>query len=258
MGFFDRFKKRNQNEILTLEQLINKLKDSGLSETQIREKLNTDLETGGEIFGEFRERFKADIDSENENKNYHGLSQAFENAKLWEWVGISDNEMCPDCIERHNMEPQSYEKWKILGLPGSGKTACKKKCRCDLIPTGLIEKERINLDEKDLNTLEKKAQESLSCIKSDPAKVIKNVEPYCLKLMKTIDSGKGSENLLIPFWIDKLTTAFLIKNDFQNAYNWLKLYYNHPEIYKKNIADVVLKRLEKNFKKCKTEFGIKE
>lgn len=128
---------------LTLEQFIARLKARGTSIDEIRAILFRDLEEGGPIFGDFRKHFKSGVKYGIEEAAQTELFQAFQDAELWDWVGIADGRLCPDCLVRHNTpsKPRSY--WESIGLPRQGSTICQENCRCDLIPVGLIDKREI-------------------------------------------------------------------------------------------------------------------
>ena len=131
-----------QKQTLTLEQLINKMKLSGMSIAEIKSVLLTDLTEGGQIFGDFRKQFKATVKGGLEDTARGAVKNIIgDDVELWDWLGITDGKICPVCLKRHNMEPMKYEKWQTIGLPGSGVTLCGKNCRCVLVPAGAIQKD---------------------------------------------------------------------------------------------------------------------
>ncbi len=53
------------------------------------------------------------------------------------WVNLNDGNVCPDCMAISLAQPdigRTWKTWSIMGLPGSGRTVCKNRCRCMLIP----------------------------------------------------------------------------------------------------------------------------
>ena len=115
-----------------LEGEIQRMFIAGMDQNEILNRLTEDLVSGGRIFGSFRRNL-----SETIGKNYDDLSQGeiFEEdpaAAVWEWIVTSSNP-CPDCLPRHH-EKATYEEWKSIGLPRSGFSVCKERCKCVLLP----------------------------------------------------------------------------------------------------------------------------
>jgi hypothetical protein len=62
---------------------------------------------------------------------------------LYKWVTVKDNKVCPDCTPRHG-QVKSMKDWRLIGLPRSGWSVCRSRCRCVLeyeksIPDGIQE-----------------------------------------------------------------------------------------------------------------------
>lgn len=57
------------------------------------------------------------------------------------WIVVLDNKVCQDCIAISTTQPKiglTFEEWNARGMPGSGHTRCKHKCRCMLVPVGTV------------------------------------------------------------------------------------------------------------------------
>ena len=125
---------------LTLEQIIGRMQNSGMSSAQIETELIRDLQEGGQIFGDFRKHFKSQVRYGIEQSARGEVIDMFPEVQLWDWLGIADKSICPDCLKRNNMESQPYETWQRIGLPGGGGTICQQNCRCTLVPEKSVNK----------------------------------------------------------------------------------------------------------------------
>lgn len=127
---------------LTIEEFITSAAHQGQSLESIRETLLKDLNEGGRIFGEFRNAIKATANGTVNRLRDTGEFSEFGTQQSYRWAAVLIK-TCPDCIERHNMEPKTWEEWEDLGLPRTGSTVCKEHCRCMLIPAEFTVKEPI-------------------------------------------------------------------------------------------------------------------
>lgn len=118
---------------LTLEEFVETARSQGQPIEFIRETLIKDLQEGGRIFGEFRNSIRATANGTINRLRDTGEFSEFGIEKQFRWAAVLVK-TCPDCIERHNMEPRSWEEWEEMGLPRTGATVCKENCRCMLIP----------------------------------------------------------------------------------------------------------------------------
>jgi len=121
---------------IDLETFILQMRSQGASSQTIKNLLLQDLETGGRIFGAFKNQFKATADySVGSMAN---VGSVFEmqtsGVKDFYWQ-TSGNNICDDCLDRSGMT-ESYEYWKLAGLPKSGFSVCGSYCNCDLVPVG--------------------------------------------------------------------------------------------------------------------------
>jgi len=132
-----------KKQVLTLENVIRRMKQSGMAEEEIKNILLTDLQEGGVIFGDFRKAFKATVKNGIEDSARKEIEQKFKTeVELFDCLGIVDGSICSGCLDRHNEPPNTWQYWERRGLPGAGATPCDKNCRCIVLPTGEIEKEK--------------------------------------------------------------------------------------------------------------------
>jgi len=120
---------------LTLEELIMSMKTSGMEDSAIKSVLMNDLNSGGRLFGNFRNQVK------NTVKNGMGMAanesshRTFEEAGVqkYAWVAVGDKSVCVDCERRHG-EEGTMEYHRNIGEPRSGFSICQSSCRCKLVP----------------------------------------------------------------------------------------------------------------------------
>lgn len=82
-------------------------------------------------------------------KKYLGLKKGEDpdNIEFWKsavegkvrftWVSLNDKDTCQDCMNIDLKQPRegaTWEEWVNFGLPGSGHTKCRERCRCRLAP----------------------------------------------------------------------------------------------------------------------------
>lgn len=121
--------------VLTLEELVSQMRESGMDGASIKAVLMEDLTQGGRLFGSYRNKVK------NTVKNGAGMAAnessrtAFEEAGVQEyrWVSIGDKSVCASC-EPRNGEIGTMEYFKTIGLPRSGFSICQSNCRCQIVP----------------------------------------------------------------------------------------------------------------------------
>ena len=120
---------------LSLEEAITNMKVSGMADSAIRQSLLSDLNSGGPIFGSFRNKVKNTVKNGVEFSSNQSSKGVFVKAGVerFQWVTVGDGKVCPDCDERHG-ETGTMEFFELLGLPGSGFSVCGPNCRCKVIP----------------------------------------------------------------------------------------------------------------------------
>ena len=122
---------------ITIEGFLQTQLLQGASKKSIQETLLRDLETGGQIFGEFRNAIKATAKG-----NLTRLRTSAEVSELgddiqYRWVAVL-RKTCPDCMDRHGLV-KIWDEWELFGLPQTGHTVCKEHCQCVLLPADVTE-----------------------------------------------------------------------------------------------------------------------
>jgi len=120
---------------LSVQELITTMKTSGMADSAIKQALMSDLNTGGPLFGAFRNKLKNTVRNGVELSSNGSSNSAFTKAGVQEfqWVSVGDGKVCPDCEERHG-ETGTMEFFETIGLPASGFSVCTTNCRCQLLP----------------------------------------------------------------------------------------------------------------------------
>lgn len=118
---------------LKLKEFIDLSVLQGVSRTELKKTLITDLKEGGRLFGEFRNSIKATTTGSINRFRDAGEFSEIEVDQEFRWAAVMVN-TCPDCVRRHNMMPMEWDEWVAIGLPRTGQTVCKQHCKCMLIP----------------------------------------------------------------------------------------------------------------------------
>lgn len=124
---------RTEKTAITIEEYIQGLLTQGVAPEEIQKNLIQDFDTGGRIFGEFRNAFRSSVSSGlgtiAEIAGFEGMGVAPETEMIWQTVS---EKPCPDCEARHG-EVDTLENWQMRGLPKSGFSICREYCRCELV-----------------------------------------------------------------------------------------------------------------------------
>lgn len=132
---------------VTLREFIEISLAQGISREQIFTTLQDDLLRGGRIFGEFRSQIRAS--GNGVINRLRDAGQFSENGveEKYRWAAVYVN-TCPDCDDRHNMPPRTWQEWEAIGLPRTGHTICKQHCRCMLVPEEFSTIKPIKVDKR--------------------------------------------------------------------------------------------------------------
>jgi len=116
---------------VSLQEYITASIAQGVSKEVIKASLLNDLETGGRIFGEFRNAVRATgTGSLNRFSDVAQFNDRGVNTQDYRWVAVLSN-TCPDCEARHG-QVKTFAEWEVAGLPRAGQTVCKGYCKCVL------------------------------------------------------------------------------------------------------------------------------
>lgn len=173
---------------LTMSELITTMKSAGMSNVAIRQTLLNDLNTGGQLFGAFKNNLKNTIKNGVEISSNDSANKEFTDAGIEEfrWVSIGDNSVCPDCAGRSG-EVGTLEYHETLGLPASGFSVCQGNCRCKLVPIDYkgedFDKPLIRKEKKPIIPIPSTSKE-LKKVKSSPVKKfdVKSPEDFAKKM----------------------------------------------------------------------------
>ena len=105
-----------------------------MSSKSIKKVLLDDLESGGRLFGQFRNNIKSMVTGAVGMAGGTASRATFNASGVHEyrWVTAGINS-CPDCIPRHG-EVGTMEFFEAIGLPKSGFSVCQSNCQCTLVP----------------------------------------------------------------------------------------------------------------------------
>tara|TARA_R100001530_G_scaffold41387_1_gene31667 strand:+ start:498 stop:1427 length:930 start_codon:yes stop_codon:yes gene_type:complete len=111
------------------------MKASGMADSAIKQTLMNDLNSGGPLFGSFRNKLKNTVRNGVELSSNGSANGTFTKAGVQEfqWISVGDGKVCPDCEGRHG-ETGTMEFFETIGLPASGFSVCTTNCRCQLVP----------------------------------------------------------------------------------------------------------------------------
>tara|TARA_R100000734_G_C3307372_1_gene97954 strand:+ start:76 stop:1179 length:1104 start_codon:yes stop_codon:yes gene_type:complete len=120
---------------ITIEDLVSRMSQSGMSQKAIFDQLISDLDNNGPLFGAFKNKVKSTVRDGIEINFNQSANQIFENAGVQEyrWVAGSNSKPCPDCALRHG-EVGTMQYFEAIGKPCSGFSVCGSACKCKLIP----------------------------------------------------------------------------------------------------------------------------
>ena len=117
---------------------VARLQANGVSRTVIAQTIKNDMQTGGRIFGQYRNSIKGGIVEQVNQSGRLGQLQSFPpEQQLWQWTTVGGHKICADCEGRAG-EVLTWEEWEREGLPGSGWSVCRGHCYCVLVPAGKL------------------------------------------------------------------------------------------------------------------------
>ena len=120
---------------LSIQELVSTMRSQGMADQAIRQTLLNDLNSGGQLFGSFRNKLKNTVKNGVELNAKDAVNTEYKDAGVqnFQWISVGDNKVCIDCEERHR-ETGTLEFFETIGLPASGFSVCQTNCRCQIVP----------------------------------------------------------------------------------------------------------------------------
>jgi len=166
---------------LSIQELVTTMKAQGMADQAIRQTLLNDLNSGGQLFGSFKNKLKNTVKNGVELNAKDAVNNKYKDSgiKNFKWISVGDKSVCVDCKGRHR-ETGTYEFFETIGLPASGFSVCQSNCRCQLVPEDyegenldkpLIRDKKVPLKVTDFKMAgkHKTAKDSLAWMKSNIA-----------------------------------------------------------------------------------------
>ena len=239
---------------LSIEELVVTMRASGMSNVAIKQTLLNDLNSGGQLFGTFRNKIKNTVKNGVEFSSNDSANGEFTKAGVQEfkWISVGDNKVCVDCEGRHG-ETGTMEFFETIGLPASGFSVCTTNCRCQLVPENykdenldkpLIKKEMVKPKAINFKMAgkHKTVKDSLDWMQSNVAKSMN------IRTLKDLDilnvATKSMSEILSEYNLDKLYKIGLIKgrssamaNASPRHLNFKSKYFNSKKELEKILKD---------------------
>ena len=134
--------------VIDLEEAIDQMVIAGMTPQAVADVLQNDLDTGGRIFGSFKNGTASSIRNGVENVSNAASNAVFESQgldhRLWKTAGVN---VCPDCESRAGLTG-TMEYFETIGVPKSGFSVCRANCQCQLVPVHYDREENIIIKEK--------------------------------------------------------------------------------------------------------------
>ena len=120
---------------LSIQELVTTMKAQGMADQAIRQTLLNDLNSGGRLFGAFKNKLKNTVKNGVELNAKDAVNNKYKDSGVQnlKWISVGDKSVCVDCKGRHR-ETGTYEFFETIGLPASGFSVCQTNCRCQLVP----------------------------------------------------------------------------------------------------------------------------
>ena len=120
---------------LSIQELVTTMKAQGMADQAIRQTLLNDLNSGGQLFGSFKNKLKNTVKNGVELNAKDAVNNKYKDSGVqnFQWISVGDKSVCVDCEGRHR-ETGTLEFFETIGLPASGFSVCQTNCRCQLVP----------------------------------------------------------------------------------------------------------------------------
>jgi len=120
--------------IKDIAQYTQRARTLGMSGDVIVDRLLGDLDNSTGIFktmlGKYEGAQTKLIDTVSQVDSNEGIK---ESAELFRWELEDLAEHCNTCLANASLEPQTWDAWEELGIPGAGNTDCGQYCKCTLV-----------------------------------------------------------------------------------------------------------------------------
>jgi len=114
-----------------IRQQIERLGNAGVTKQSIARLLDTDLKSGGRIFGEYANSIKRGVVAGIMQISRRELNVG--NDVRYRWVVAQGVKNCPDCVARAG-EVDTWSNWVARGMPATGWSVCRDHCYCQVVP----------------------------------------------------------------------------------------------------------------------------
>ena len=123
---------------ITFQQLVERLRASGMNDLQIRERVLRDFADENSVyFGAYKNQIKELVAGAIHQGYELGVvsvyAEDFGDEHQMKWTTVGDDNSCDDCNFREG-EVRTLGEWKLIGLPKSGFSRCGLRCRCEITP----------------------------------------------------------------------------------------------------------------------------
>jgi|TARA_R110002074_G_scaffold368959_2_gene543554 hypothetical protein len=123
-----------------IQKQISTMTSSGMSRGAIASSLNTDMKSGGRIFGQLKNNIKSGVVEGVQETAKLGQYDNYDLDKgNFAWVTVGGHKVCADCDGRAG-DVGTFNYHETEGLPGAGWSVCQAYCYCVLDPTGKLPK----------------------------------------------------------------------------------------------------------------------
>ena len=120
--------------IADVENSIARMETLGMSREAIYDRLKSNLDNDEGVFSTFKGRLSKSVQSLIDTTSQVESNEAIkESAELFRWELEDLADHCDTCLANASLEPQTWDAWEELGIPGAGNTDCGQYCKCTLV-----------------------------------------------------------------------------------------------------------------------------
>jgi len=120
--------------IADVENSIARMETLGMSREAIYDRLKSNLDNDEGVFSTFKGRLSKSVQSLIDTTSQVESNEAIkESAELFRWELEDLADHCDTCLANASLDPQTWDAWEELGIPGAGNTDCGQYCKCTLV-----------------------------------------------------------------------------------------------------------------------------